>query len=51
MIVEHFEIGEYSLQRDDDGTFWIINLHTQEGGEFSEDKLAKAIEKFWKDEF
>lgn len=51
---DKIDIGEYRLQRMDDGTFWFIQPEGQyagEGMQTSEDKLVKMLQHFWNEEF
>ena len=43
----HIEIGEFAISRFDDGTFWLNNRDSGEGGQFSEAALADALGRFF----
>lgn len=51
---EKIDIGEYRLQRQADGTFWLNKPEGQyagEGMQTTEAKLIEMLNKFWDMEF
>lgn len=51
---DKINIGEYRLQRQNDGTYWLNKPEGQyagEGMQTTEEKLIKMLDEFWNKEF
>ena len=52
--MQEIDIGEYRLQRQSDGTFWLNKPEGPSAGEgmqTTEAKLIKMLDEFWNKEF